>query len=82
MSDAAKVLRQKAGRLLALALDARERGGDATAAILTEAAAQANEEAAELEATELPPPSPEAQQPVAQQQQQQIQSDEKQGGKE
>jgi hypothetical protein len=80
MSEAARALRKKAARLLALALEARERGNDSTAEMLAEAAAGTFDEAAALEeATESPPPSHRTQQPVAQQQQQ-IQSDKKPAG--
>jgi hypothetical protein len=60
---------------LALALEARERGNNGLAQMLTEAANSVWENAAELEAT-VPPPTQEPQQPVAQQQQQ-IQPDKK-----
>jgi hypothetical protein len=67
-SNAAK---QKAARFLALALEARERGNNGLAEMLTEAANSVLEDAATV-----PPPAQEPQQPVAQQQQQ-IQPDKK-----
>jgi hypothetical protein len=49
-SEAAEAFGKKAARLLALALEARERGNDSTAEILAKAAAGTFEETAALEA--------------------------------
>ena len=78
----AESARHQAARLLALAMEARDKGNFALAELLTDAATHAFDKAAAAEAAAAaatPPPVPEQQQPAAQQQQQ-IQPDKEDDG--
>ena len=70
MASTAELMREQAARLFALAVEARERGDDGLASLLTATASRCIDQAIEAAAAAALPSPPAQQQPAAQQQQQ------------